>query len=271
MKKFNIYFILLACISVFLFTACEDEITREPSPAANPNSANVYFANNNNSSPILGIEESDFTVIVSREKTESAQTVALSVETIYADFFEVPAQVSFAAGEAEVEITVKVKNIELMKKYSLSIFIEHNQTSPYIKQTVYPRIDLTVVKEDFAPYAKGLYSCGLFGMVDVARILEYSPATEIYRLPSLWSESGGVTFYWKEDEVTIIGTNMSTGQVSIPTGYVHPVYGMIHAGYYPDYTYYDEDEETLVFGIEFYDSDGPWGDYMDTFKITETL
>jgi len=282
MKLINKYFIWLTFISALVFTACDDEVTRDPSPVTNPNSTKVYFAKENNSNPVLGIDQTSFDVQVSREKADKEQTVSLSTENVYNEIFEVPSSVTFAAGEAQKNVTIKVSNMELMQTYHLAINVDGEQTSPYKEQTVivgndtialYPRIELNVLKEDFAPYAKGTYSNLFFAAGDdyesSEKTLEYSPSTKAYRLKNCWVQGYDVKFKWDgAAAVTMLGTT-SGAYVYVQTGSVHSTYGMISA-YYKGCTY-DSAAKKFTFPITWRVSAGSFGTYADYFTITQLL
>lgn len=273
---------LLTFSSALFFTACSDDITREPSPIANPNSTNVYFSKENSSSPVLGINATSFDIKVSRGKADKEQTVSLLTENVYNGIFEIPSSVTFAAGEAQKSITINVKDMELMKSYHLAINVDGEQTSLYSKQiiingkdttVVYPRIELNVLKEDFAPYAKGTYSDLFFAAGDDYEswnaTLEYSPSTKIYRFKSCWVDGYDVTFKWDGSaKVTMVGTTSGTF-VYVATGSVHSKYGMIYA-YYSGCTY-DSATKKFTFPITWRVSAGSFGDYPDYFTITQLL
>lgn len=272
--KTNKVNLLMTFFAMLLFAACTEEIVRDPSPIANPNSTNVYFSVTNNVNPVLALEQDSFLVIIIRENDAAAQEVALTAENVYGDIFTIPSKVSFAAGQDSVAIKVTVKDMELMKKYKLAISVDQAQTNPYTAQPVYPRIDLNVLKEDFAPFAEGTYTSEFFE--DAWPLtLEYSPATKIYRFKDCWMPGYDVTFKWDEaakpGEVNIIGTSTSAKDfVFLQTGYVDSRYGMISA-YYPtaNKNYYDSTTKTFTFPITWRVTAGSFGVYADKYAITQ--
>jgi hypothetical protein len=270
MKK-NILYIVLAVFFIGL-TACEEEIVREESPLANANTNNVYFDASNPKSLVLGIDATEFTVLVSREKTDAAVTVNLSHENTYGEgMFTVPSTIEFAAGAATATLTIGVGDIELMTSYHIAIEVEFDQTNPYVQQTNYPRIELNVLKEDFAPYAEGTYSSEFFE-ASWPQVLEYSPATETYRFSDLWTTGYPMLFAWDgANDIEIKGTPNSTyGTIVVVTGYVHATYGMVSAHYSGNETY-DDATKTFTFPITWRVSAGSFGVYPDTYVITTVL
>uniref|UniRef100_UPI0032164701 hypothetical protein n=1 Tax=uncultured Draconibacterium sp. TaxID=1573823 RepID=UPI0032164701 len=253
------YFIIVAVVA--LFAACEDEVERELSPEPNPNSTNVYFSNDNVSSVVLSIESTSFDVIISREVSSSEQTVSLTAENAYSEIFSIPESVSFAAGESQKTITVEVSDkIVLMESYHLAIAVDQDQTNPYKEQDVFPRIELSISKEDFAPYADGTFTSVFFEDFWDAT-LEYSPATEQYRLKDCWMSGYNYLFKVAED-----GTITQVPETS-ESGYVHSTYGMVSVTA-QDGSNFNSDTNTYTFVLKWTVSAGSFGVYNDTFEIT---
>lgn len=279
MKTINKTNLLLILFIGLIITACGNEdVVRDPSPAQNPNSSNAYFDSLNVFNPILPIDGTSFDMIIGREKTDVAQVIDIVASGTHIELFEVPSSVSFAAGEAKKTITINVKDIELMEKYYLTLQLDPAQTNLYSIQRadgkiVYGRAEIIVLKEDFEPFAEGTYS-SLFFEESWDALLEYSPATEIYRFKDCWMPGYNVTFTWEDTEVSIIGTKNSTATfVYLQTGYVDPTYGMIRAFYsLADQNYYNTSTKTFTFPITWVIPDGrSFGAYNDTFTITKEL
>lgn len=263
-------FMMLLLVGV---TSCEDVIEREPSPAYNTASTNVYFASTNASSVTIGLEDDTFDIVIKREIATAAQTVALKLESSLGDLFTIPESVSFNAGEAQKAITVTVGDVEPMKKYHFAIEIDGQQTKPYNSQNVYPRIELNVLREDYVPYAEGVYYDYFFApgddYINWPQVLEYSELTDTYRLSDVWVEGYDVKFKWTGNStVTMVGT-ASGNYIVIPTGYVHPTYGMVSA-YYQNVTYNSTDKE-FTFPITWRVSAGSFGTFADYYQITRLL
>ncbi|MBP9018280.1 MAG: hypothetical protein KBG04_00470 [Bacteroidales bacterium] len=267
--------ILLTSISLLLSaTACEDEVKREPSPETNPNSSNVYFASSNSASVVLGVSATNFEVIVAREKTAAALTVKLKTESIYGDLFTVPESVSFAAGEAQKSISIACGDLDLMKSYHFAIEIDPNETKPYVAQNVYPRIELNVLKEDFQPYANGLWSSLFFApgndYISWPLTLEYSEMSQTYRLKETWGYPGyDITFKWDGGATVTMGGTASGAYKIFKTGYVDPTYGMVSA-YFGTCTY-NTATKKFTFPITWRVSAGSFGLYPDYYQIQNLL
>lgn len=262
MKKLNKYLLALFGVACLFFAACDDDVTRDPSPEANPNSTNVYFAKDNASTITLDLDANSFGIVIAREKSDAAQTVALKQIDRGEGLFVVPENVEFAAGENSKTIVVSVGKMEAFQSYSLAIEIDENQTKPYTEQDVYPRVELTIIKEDYVPFAKGDYSSE-FMEDQWEAVLEYSSMLDIYRFKNCWFEGYNVTFKWdKSSVVTVIG-----GDDGIPTGYVDSRYGMVNA-VYKDASY-DAENKTFNFSISWNVSAGTFGTYADSFQVSE--
>lgn len=268
--------ILLAVLSVVLLsvTSCEDKFVQEKAPVYNPNSANVYFASTNTSSVVLGLTATNFNVVVKREKTTSAQTVKLTSEDSNSEIFSIPSEITFAVGESQKNLTITVANMELMKSYHIAIQIDGEESKPYVAQTVYPRIELNVLKEDYAPYAEGLYWDYFFApgddYISWPIVLEYSPMTTTYRLKDAWGYAGyNITFKWdRAATVTMIGTTSTVYKV-IQTGYVHSSYGMVSA--YFGACSYNASTKEFTFPITWRVTAGSFGTFADYYEITRVL
>ncbi|MDR2449588.1 MAG: hypothetical protein LBD52_06475 [Prevotellaceae bacterium] len=255
--------ILLTIAAMNVFIACEKEVVRDPSPEANPNSNRVYF-NDIVKSVVLGIEENSYPITIARKDSNNALTVALTISGDKA--FSIPPSVSFNAGESSTTFTLSIGDIELLKNYQVTLGIDENQINPY--DSTAPVYSLNIQKEDFAPYAEGTYTSVFFGAYWTA-LLEYSPATDLYRFTDCWMPGYNVLFKWKGTAVTMQGTKNSSGSyIYLPTGYIHPSNGMIYAYYsQANINYYDEAAKTFTFPITWVVAAGSFGEVSDTFKI----
>ncbi|WP_430812627.1 MULTISPECIES: hypothetical protein [unclassified Carboxylicivirga] len=143
--KITKLYIALFMIAAAVFTACDDfEDTVEPSPAVPEGCLDVFFPNTNAS--MFELEPADAKEImltVSRGVTEGAAEVPLTVEENTDDIFQVPASVTFAAGEAEAEFKVTFPDAGEGTAYKLKIAVEGDQfvnpyaaTKPYVSTAV---------------------------------------------------------------------------------------------------------------------------------------
>lgn len=258
--------VILTIITLNVFIACDKEVVRDSSPAVNPNSNRVYFPEQTDDQLIVGIEDSTATITIAREVSTEALTVAITISGDAA--FSIPQTVSFAAGDSDTTFNLSIGDIELMKKYLVILNIDGNQANPYDEDTKFSTLALNIVKEDFVPFAEGTYVAAFFNASWTA-ILEYSPSTELYRFADCWMPGYNVLFKWEGTEVTIQGTKNSSGSyIYLPTGYVHPSYGMVVAYYsQANINYYNEATKTFTFPITWWVEAGTWSGYYDKYTI----
>ncbi|MBO4462563.1 MAG: hypothetical protein J5797_00015 [Prevotella sp.] len=110
MKKY-FYSLCVALVAVVGFTACSND--DDDYQWATVSGQQVYFANNLASKIEIPMSGSEFTVPIKRVKTDEAITVNLA-HTDTTGFYNVPASVSFAAGQNEAIITVGYDNTKMV-------------------------------------------------------------------------------------------------------------------------------------------------------------
>lgn len=120
------------------FTACSDDIEREPSPVVDPNCPGVYFSADNNYAVELEPEAAlEMTLKVERTNTESAATVKVEVLSNTENVFEVPETLTFEAGQAEAPLTIKFPAAEIGVSYSYELKFEEGAYNPYTDKQTY--------------------------------------------------------------------------------------------------------------------------------------
>lgn len=110
MKKY-VFGLLFGAMAVTTFTACSDD--DDNYQWATVTGQQVYFSNQLASRIEIPMSGTEFTVPVSRVKTDDAVTVNLA-HTDTTGFFTVPASVSFAAGEAQASIVIGYDNTKMV-------------------------------------------------------------------------------------------------------------------------------------------------------------
>ncbi|MFT3739360.1 MAG: hypothetical protein QM786_11425 [Breznakibacter sp.] len=263
MKMFNKILLLSLTVLMAGFVSCneDDDYSYTPGETTNKNGDNIYFASDNESSPILGVDDAEFKITVTRDNSTNAQTIPLEAKTAYDGVFTVPSSVSFDAGVGSVEITIGVtEKMQAFKSYLLEIIIPEEYTSQYEDQAVYPRVELNVLKEDFKPYAVGTYDSDFFGD-SWSAVLEYSEMLDEYRFSDCWISGYDVTFSWNG------GSSVIMGESVFITGYVHSSYGMVSAT--PVESSYDDSSKMFTFLYKWTVSAGSFGNYADTYTIQE--
>lgn len=254
-------YILTILALITIVVGCKNEdITREPSPLTNPSSSNVYFSTKNNTNPVLAIDQDTFSIKIGRKLFDKEQTVSLTAGNSYGDSITIPSQVKFNAGDSIKSVIISTKNLLLMKKYHVAISVDQDQTKPYTKQSVYPRVELNILKEDYAQKAKGKYSSDFFED-EWEATLEYSPSTKLYRFKDCWMP--GYNYFFKVSDTGVI----TQSPAKIETGYVHKTYGMVSATADPTKSKYDNQTKTYTFVIKWTVSAGSFGVYNDTFLV----
>ena len=263
MKLFN-KLALVAMAAGIAFTSCQqEELPYEVGAPAAQDSAVVYFADNF-SSVVLQLSDSAFQIAIGRTATEAAtyQLNATFEEDVNGNI-QVPSTVTFAEGDLDTTITVTVTDIELMKNYTVKLAIDEAWVNPYaVGDNI--ALQFTVKREDFAPYAVGTYvDYFLYGPEQpYEMVLEYSPATDAYRISDCWGMGGGnLIFTW--DGAEAINVTSKT----IASGYVHPSYGMVSANYLNDqcYAVVEGNIVQMVFMINWTVSAGTFGDFPNLF------
>ena len=260
-KLFNLnYIVLLAVLA--LFSACTED--NEYVPAGPCAETNAYrFAADQNVAPVLALTDSVYVVTLERDNTEEEVTVALNVKGD-TDMLKAPSTVTFAAGEAQVSLNIEIApSMEALKNYYLEISIEESLVNPYLpaNNSIF---SLTVLKEDYKPFAAGNYTSWLFEQTWPA-VLEYSPMLDLYRFKDCWVK-GDVTFRVTNPETMEFEMTAS----SFGTGYLYNGQVEVVATVQVENIKFNPETNTLYFA---YQMDVPglasFGAGYDTYQITE--
>ena len=263
MKIFNKLALVATIAAGIGFTSCQEELPYEVGAPAAQDSAVVYFTSNM-PEVVLQLQDSTFEIGIARYATEAATyNLNVAVEDGTNGNIVVPTSVTFDEGDLDTTITVAVNEITLMQGYTVKVAIDEEWVNPYAvgENTV---LSFVVKCEDYVPYAVGTYyDYFLYGPEQpYEQVLQYSPATDTYRIPDCWYMGGGsVVFTWKND------TEINVTSKTIKTGYNHPSYGMISANYLNDYCYAEVagNMVQMVFYINFTVSAGSFGEYPNVF------
>ncbi len=280
--KTKIVSITTLMLLIMFMVSCNNEvITRDPSPVTSPTSNKVYFAKQN-TKLTLSITTDSFAVVIARKVFAEALTVDLKYSVTNSGLFTGPKSVTFPAGDSTLTFLIRVGDVELVKQYSIQIFVSNdNQIDAYSITDVYPTVSFSVLKEDFIPYAEGTYTSAFFGS-NWPLVLEHSVATATYRLKDCWVPGDAttkpgynVTFKWTGDTiVTVVGgvfkPAATTYKPSLQTGYVDADYGMVWACFVGVNTY-KVSTKTFTFPITWRVTAGSFGKYTDTYTMTTVL
>lgn len=243
MKIFNKIALLAGFVGVAL-TSCESEYPEyHVGKEAAQDSAVVYFASNI-SNVVLQMSDSTILIGVARYATEAATyNLDVAVEENINGAIEVPTTVTFDEGDLDTTIAVTVKNIELMRNYTVKIAIDEAWVNPYAigENTV---ISFKVMREDYAPYVTGTYYNGFLANLGLPQTWEatlfYSPSQDTYRFNDCWGGGTNVLFTWDGDK------KITMTPSAVPTGYSYGSYGSIVASFIADKCYAIVDAETNV-------------------------
>lgn len=267
MKSINKY--LLIAATALCFVACSDDDTFEPGAPSSATGEKVYFSNENENSIVAALDDETFDVTLVREDATSAATVPVKSACSYDGIFEVPETVSFEAGSNTATLSVKMSDkMEAFKSYPLTITVDEAYTNSYKQNELVPMIELSVLKEDYAPYAEGMYYSD-FWEESWEDVIEYSPMLDTYRMQGWWVGQG-YTFQWNKETNDLIMTDNY-----FPTGYAYGEYGQVYGyttgggfKFYPAGSVEDFDGDTFYFPFVWRVSAGSFGCYYEAFTVT---
>ena len=262
MKKY----ILLLALAAASFAACEKSTDYEPGAPMDLNGPNVYFSNENAINVVLSSDVNTLEVTICRENADGALSVPLIASCGVDGAFVVPETIEFAEGVDTVAFNVTLgENFEMFKTYQLAISVPESYTHTYKPQESSPSYMVTLLQEDYVPFANGMYLCSFCeyaaGWGAWEQVLEYSAITDTYRFSNLWQPGTYMTFQWdRADKVTVPkGTGFPIG--------LNAGYGVISA--YPLEGEYYAEEQTLVIYVDMVDSSS-WGEpFPQIYTITE--
>ena len=150
MKIMSKIYLLGLLIGLVAFIGCsEDDLVKPtPSPEAPEGTQGVYFPKTNKSAfEFMPVDPTEFELTIARSKSEGAVDVPLTQEVNDDNVFNVPASVSFAAGETEVKFKVTFPNAEEGTKYNLKLSVAGDQyVNPYVEGVPYVETYVTRVK-----------------------------------------------------------------------------------------------------------------------------
>jgi hypothetical protein len=129
MKRINKYFMLFAAVA-FMFTACEKEIVRDPSPVA-PSDA-ISFAQGSKVFEINPNKQAlELDVEILRGNSAEAQEVVINIDSAD-NVFSIPEKVSFAAGESSAKLHITFPKAEVGNTYTFALSISEDKQSSYL-------------------------------------------------------------------------------------------------------------------------------------------
>ena len=263
MKLFKYMFIGVAASALLVACSDDDDNYTVGSPAAG--GEEVYFSEDLESNLVLSLEDKSFSMTLVRSNAGAALSVPVSVVTTAEGIFNAPGTVEFAAGVKEATFEIAVTDaMKPFVTYSISVIVPEEYTNPYKENSVYPRADFSVLKEDYTTAFKGVYYCDFFEEEWESEI-QYSELLDNYRLSDWITPGYRFTFTWDKTDNTLVFDEAKNA-----TGYEHDSYGMVYANYDKDEDFsYDPDEKVFYFPFEWTVSAGSLGPGLDTFTVTE--
>lgn len=210
--KLTGYTIIPLMAAVLLSVSCKKD-GYTPGGEQNYSGVNVYFDETamDPSYPYFSmpLSASELTFTLERDDApRQDENVPIHWSCAYPEAFDIPESVFFAQGVMSAEVTVYFTGeMEDFKEYRLALYVDEAYTQQYIEQTTYPRIDVTIVREDYELYQTGIYTCGgvMMDLIDwgidaggsdiVSRTvgLEYSETLDAYRIDP-WGHGNYIRF-----------------------------------------------------------------------------
>ena len=262
-------------LAVAAFAACDKSVPYEPGAPMNLDNPNVYFSAYNSDKTVLASDATEFEVAILRDDVETALTLPLKSACSYEGIFTVPETVEFPAGVDSVSFKVQVSDkVEMFQNYQLHLSVPEEYTHAYVPvETTGPKYIANVIKEDYAPYAIGMYYDGFWTGEFTENVLEYSPLQDEYRLQNVWGTGVGLTFTWNKETNAV-----KMGAEKYASGLVHATYGAITAnvmgasyGHYEAGQLLDVACDAFYFDFKWTVSAGSFGQYPNLFIIQQVL
>lgn len=250
MKTINKYFLMMLAGGMLLFTACSDDIEREPSPVPTEG-VQAYIYADKTTLAYLPDDEQSFNVKIGRQKTEEAASIHLSTD---AEEVTLPATVDFAAGESVKEVKVTF-DIPVGSTLSFDISIPEEEGYIYANNTITVNITRDYTWQDIGT---GIYTSSAFGQ-SWPQAIQKAKEANVYKLLDCITEGYPMIFTLSDDNQSLVEWDIQA------TGYEEDGYGM---------TYFAAKDmkrngNELVFTVQLLVSyNGGWGSFGD---FTETL
>jgi len=146
MKNVSKYMMMLAVVALG-FTACEDEIKRDPSPEFDGKKS-IFFPLSETALEVDPKDAFEYEVMIVRTSKDAEASVKLTVEENTQDVFVVPATVDFAKGQDTTSFVIKFPKAQIDSTYNLFITMDSVVSNPYREELPSFALTLTVAKWD---------------------------------------------------------------------------------------------------------------------------
>ncbi len=231
-------------LGAFAVSSCGDNDSyKADDPVGENNVTFQYYTD-----PVMKKTETTFDVVLNRHTTSGTLSVPLELVSV-PEGWTVPETAEFAAGESLATITVTPSSdIAFNKDYHFDIRIPESYTNPYKQNDgEINTFIVTVVKEDYEPFATGTYTTGtyddggyFFSLVYSGLkwpvTIEYSSSLDIYRIKDMLQPVegvGGYNFYFKwnkekdENQSFTLCASDGSKATKLEAGFEYYSYGMV--------------------------------------------
>lgn len=270
--KINKLILAIFIAASTVFVACEKyEDTVTPGPAVAEGNPAIRFAGENITEYELEPSVTSIELTVIRNGSESAIEVPITVIENTANSFDVPATLSFPAGEDTVTLVLPIitANAPLGDLIKIAIEFGDEFSNPY--KIEYSQFYGEVTILNWQPFATGTYYSQIFDS-SWEQVLYRAQGTNKYRFFDLYATGYHFTFVWTGGvAITPVGAKDASGYYIFMPGVPHPTYGEItvHVDSDKAYTFYDAETDAFQFEGKWTVSAGSLGWKDDTYTITE--
>lgn len=259
--------VLMSFLAIAALSSCTEEVEYTPAEPAAVETSEYYFTQDTETGLVIGQSDKVIVAEVNRVNTEGEETLDLIVTNPTSEYFTIPSSVTFADGEATAQIVVEVSDsLPLFENFQFSIQIPEKFVNPYIAENNNPTLHYVVQRDDYLPYAAGVYY-SYWWEQEYEMVLEYSEVLGLFRFKNFCLMDGyHVTFKFNPETNEIVMTS-----AAYPSGYVHSAYGMVTAEVYNKGTLNSFDPETMLFkfAYKWTVAAGSFGAGYDYFSVTE--
>lgn len=274
-KLFKNSLIALAVLALGI-SSCTEECDYTPAKPSSVETNDFYFNANQPASELLGIADTVYTVTLERANADEELTININA-IANEEIFNIPATATFAAGESTTDIVIGLsEKMEPFKSYKFELSLPMELINPYKTDNNSVCI-VTLMKEDYKPYAKAEYVWGFIGGLAHEQEIEYSAILNQYRMNAPWADPVAADLYVnyvgygaEDGEDVYFTIDETTGKIivdpaTIKTGVIHPSYGSVTANFEAGVVR----DGALLFQYKWTVSAGSFGSKVDQVNIIE--
>lgn len=274
-KLFKNSLIALAVLALGI-SSCTEECDYTPAKPSSVETNDFYFNANQPASELLGIADTVYTVTLERANADEELTININA-IANEEIFNIPATATFAAGESTTDIVIGLsEKMEPFKSYKFELSLPMELINPYKTDNNSVCI-VTLMKEDYKPYAKAEYVWGFIGGLAHEQEIEYSAILNQYRMNAPWADPVAADLYVnyvgygaEDGEDVYFTIDETTGKIivdpaTIKTGVIHPSHGSVTANFEAGVVR----DGALLFQYKWTVSAGSFGSKVDQVNIIE--